>query len=224
MTTVCPGQDTRYWRPGDIFEITCASCGSAVEFFKDDVRRRCHGCGALVQNPKITLGCAQWCEHAKACLGYDPKEALAEADEATTSLLDQLLQAAREALEGDQDRLDSALSVTEEAEALLRSEAADHRVVLASALLGEVEGERRRALLEGLDFEKGIVKEVEGVIRGDEGADERSRRLLSDARSLVDLRGALRSGAEQEALTLLKARLQTEAGRARGEQLLGEAR
>ena len=72
MKTMCPGQDTRYWRPGDIFNVSCASCGSEVEFFKDDAKRRCRKCGAEVQNPRLSVGCGQWCEHAKECLGYDP--------------------------------------------------------------------------------------------------------------------------------------------------------
>ncbi|MCX5858726.1 MAG: HD domain-containing protein [Proteobacteria bacterium] len=72
--TICPGQDTRFWKPGDIFEVACGKCGRPVEFFKDDSSRRCPGCGQRVQNPRISLGCAQWCEHAKECLGYDPKE------------------------------------------------------------------------------------------------------------------------------------------------------
>ncbi len=70
--TMCPGQDTRYWRPGDIFNVACASCGNDVEFFKDDAKRRCSRCGALVQNPRLSAGCARWCGHAKECLGYDP--------------------------------------------------------------------------------------------------------------------------------------------------------
>ena len=71
---LCPGQDTRYWRAGDIFEVPCGGCGSAVEFFKDDAARRCRACGRRVENPKLRLGCAQWCEHAKECLGFDPVE------------------------------------------------------------------------------------------------------------------------------------------------------
>jgi len=68
----CPGQDTRYWRPGDIFNVTCAACGKDVEFFKDDAKRRCGTCGAEIRNPRLSAGCAGWCEHAKECLGYDP--------------------------------------------------------------------------------------------------------------------------------------------------------
>ena len=32
----CPGQDSRYWKPGAIFEALCPECGAGVEFFKDD--------------------------------------------------------------------------------------------------------------------------------------------------------------------------------------------
>ena len=33
----CPGQDMRYWKPGDIFNAKCPKCGGTVEFFKDEV-------------------------------------------------------------------------------------------------------------------------------------------------------------------------------------------
>ena len=64
----CPGQDTRYWKPGDIFERPCTSCGRPVEFFKDDLRRKCPACGEYTINPNNDLSCAQWCLHAKECL------------------------------------------------------------------------------------------------------------------------------------------------------------
>jgi|GEM_PF-6526355 len=34
----CPGQDSRYWKPGAIFGAKCPECGGEVEFFKDDTR------------------------------------------------------------------------------------------------------------------------------------------------------------------------------------------
>jgi len=67
--TTCPGQDTRYWRPDDIFTIPCPTCGSPVEFFKDEARRTCRACRNPVQNPRLTSGCAQWCAMADQCLG-----------------------------------------------------------------------------------------------------------------------------------------------------------
>lgn len=73
---ICPGQDTRYWTPEDIFEVACPSCGHLVEFFKDDVHRRCDRCNHEMTNPELNFGCAQWCQHASECLGTDRKSSL----------------------------------------------------------------------------------------------------------------------------------------------------
>jgi endogenous inhibitor of DNA gyrase (YacG/DUF329 family) len=59
----CPGQDQRFWKPGDIFEVKCPACGRAVEFFKDEPKLKCRNCGQEVANPKIDLGCAEWCQY-----------------------------------------------------------------------------------------------------------------------------------------------------------------
>jgi len=67
----CPGQDPQFWRPEDIFTIRCTHCGGEIEFWKDDPWRLCDGCGREVRNPRIDLGCAKWCKHARQCLGQD---------------------------------------------------------------------------------------------------------------------------------------------------------
>jgi hypothetical protein len=64
-TMKCPGQDTRHWKKEDIFEVRCPVCFTSVEFFKDDVRRRCKKC----INPKLDLGCLEWCDYAEECVG-----------------------------------------------------------------------------------------------------------------------------------------------------------
>ena len=69
----CPGQDTRFWKPEDTSEVECSKCGQLVEFFKTDGVRRCHKCGVRIVNPAVSLGCAQWCQFAKECLGFDPQ-------------------------------------------------------------------------------------------------------------------------------------------------------
>ena len=74
----CPGQDTRYWKPGDIFEAPCPACGAVIEFFKDDVRRRCKSCKKMVPNPRLDLGCVEWCEHAEQCVGPELAEKMKE--------------------------------------------------------------------------------------------------------------------------------------------------
>lgn len=64
----CPGQDTRYWTPEDVFDAPCAHCGKPVEFFKDDLRRRCPHCERYTLNPHNDLACAAWCPAADVCL------------------------------------------------------------------------------------------------------------------------------------------------------------
>jgi len=64
----CPGQDPRFWKPDDIFDVKCPGCGQTVEFFKDEPKLKCRECGQTVINPKIDLGCAQWCRYSEQCL------------------------------------------------------------------------------------------------------------------------------------------------------------
>ena len=84
MSQKCPGQDSRFWRPGDIYTIVCPYCGAGVEFFKDDRSRRCTSCGVRFKNPRLDLGCAKWCAYARECVDYrgdeDEEAAGAEPD------------------------------------------------------------------------------------------------------------------------------------------------
>ncbi len=68
MKVVCPGQDTRFWKPDDISESPCSVCGKPVEFFKDDLRRRCPHCDEYTVNPKNDMACFAWCKEAKKCM------------------------------------------------------------------------------------------------------------------------------------------------------------
>ena len=68
----CPGKDSQYWHPDDIFDVACPGCGEDVEFFKDDARRTCPGCGHRIANPKLDTGCAEWCGHGGDCQSSDP--------------------------------------------------------------------------------------------------------------------------------------------------------
>jgi predicted RNA-binding Zn-ribbon protein involved in translation (DUF1610 family) len=156
--TMCPGQDTRFWRPGDIFEETCAQCGAKVEFFKDEASRRCPRCGNRIQNARLSLGCAQWCEHAKECLGFDPREMEPE-DSDQVSLTDQLIAAMKKQFGTDQKRVSHALAVLEKAQAILRGEKANPRVVLAAAILHDIgiqEAEKKHG------SSAGVYQEMEG--------------------------------------------------------------
>ncbi len=69
----CPGQDQRFWTPEDIFDVPCPSCGTEIEFWKDEPVRHCKECKTAVRNPKIDLGCSEWCKHGKKCVGQLPE-------------------------------------------------------------------------------------------------------------------------------------------------------
>lgn len=63
----------RYWTADDVYEEKCPKCGNDVEFFKTDIRLRCHNCKTRVANPRFNMGCAEWCAYAEQCLGPGAK-------------------------------------------------------------------------------------------------------------------------------------------------------
>ena len=68
MDRTCPGQSQMFWKPEDIYEVNCPECGGKVEFFKDDVARKCRSCGRKMKNPKMDMGCVEWCQYADECM------------------------------------------------------------------------------------------------------------------------------------------------------------
>ncbi|MCG3181906.1 MAG: hypothetical protein BIFFINMI_04346 [Phycisphaerae bacterium] len=86
-TPRCPGQNLRFWKPEDIFEVACPACGRAIEFFKDDAFRPCT-CGVRVRNPRKDMGCAEWCKSANECLDVKAADAgTADDDDGSTRTL-----------------------------------------------------------------------------------------------------------------------------------------
>lgn len=206
---ICPGQDTRFWNKSDIFDVTCSACGYAVEFFRDDATRRCPRCGHKLENPRLTLGCAQWCPYAEKCLGYDPKTVKLKAEK-ESSLADKLIEAIKEVFGDDQRRITHALRVFEAAQELLRSEDANPRIVVAAALLHDIgipQAERKhgsaepefqelegppiaRRILEGLDFPEKDIQHVCRIIANHHSArdiDTPEFRIVWDADWLVNI-------------------------------------
>lgn len=188
----CPGQDTRYWKPGDIFEVACSQCSHPVEFFKDEAVRRCSRCGQRIQNPKLSLGCAQWCEHAQECLGFDPKTMPSE-DPDEVSLVDRLIAAMKKEFGDDQKLITHALLVLEKAKGLLGNEDGNPRVVLTAAVLHDIgikEAERKHGSsvgkyqeIEGPPIARRIMKEL----NLDEDTIEHVSRIIGNHHSAKDI-------------------------------------
>jgi putative nucleotidyltransferase with HDIG domain len=126
----CPGQDCRYWTPDDIFDVPCPQCGVQIEFWKTDRRRRCYECGAEVPNPKLDLGCAEWCRYAQGCIAMS----LRSGGRISSQLIHEMVRV----FGADQGRIRHALQVLTWAEELLDAEGGDPLVVRAAAILHDI--------------------------------------------------------------------------------------
>ncbi len=139
----CPGQDSRNWQPGAIFEAECPKCGAQVEFFKDEPTRRCRNCGHKCLNPKMDFGCAAYCKHADQCLGDLPPELLAQRE---NLLKDRVALEMKKYFHKDFKRIGHAVRVAQIAEKIVALEQGDPAVVLMAAYLHDIgiqEAERK---------------------------------------------------------------------------------
>ncbi len=135
----CPGQDQRFWKPEDIFEVKCTGCNQSIEFFKDEPKLKCRKCGQLVINPKINLGCAEWCQYAEQCMGVDVIQDL-------RIKRDELIDEMKTYFNEDQKRIEHALAVLDYAEQIQNVEGGDPLIVRAAAIfhdIGICEAERK---------------------------------------------------------------------------------
>lgn len=132
----CPGQDSRYWDGEAVFESLCPKCGAAIEFFKDDSKRRCRQCGHEMVNPRIDFGCASYCPFAEQCLGSLPPEMLAHKQEL---LLERVALAVKGQHGEDFRKIGQASRAARFAEGLAKVEEANKATVVLAAYLAEVD-------------------------------------------------------------------------------------
>lgn len=140
----CPGHEQRFWKPEDIFEVNCTQCGKSVEYFKDEPKLKCGNCGCFVVNPKIDIGCAEWCKHSEQCT--------AVTEEGMNSVCDKLIDEMKEVFGRDTKRIEHALSVLDFAEKIHAAEGGDALVIKASAILHDIgihEAERKHGSAAG---------------------------------------------------------------------------
>jgi HD superfamily phosphodiesterase len=131
----CPGQDSRYWKPGAIFEAKCPECDLPVEFFKDDTTRTCVHCGHRFANPNMDFGCASYCQYAKECIGDLPPELLAQKEDL---LKDRIAIEMKRYFKRDFKRIGHATRVARYAERIGKDERGNMAVILAAAYLHDI--------------------------------------------------------------------------------------
>jgi hypothetical protein len=128
----------RFWKPGDIFDTQCPKCGSRVEFFKDEVRRKCR-CGHEIVNPKLDFGCAQWCPYAEQCVGAVPEEVKERQKAEQKDLLrERIVLEIKKYFGTDFKRVHHAIKVAKVAEQILKMEGGNPLVVMGAAYLHDI--------------------------------------------------------------------------------------
>lgn len=131
----CPGQDSRYWKPGSIFEAKCPKCNEPVEFFKDDPTRKCGKCGHKFVNPNMDFGCAAYCKFADQCIGELPPELLAERE---GLMKDRIAVEMKKYFNKDFKRIGRATRTARHAEAIAAGAGGDPAVIMAAAYLHNI--------------------------------------------------------------------------------------
>lgn len=132
----CPGQDSRYWKPGAIFEAKCPKCGNEVEFFKDDATRICKKCGHRFLNPSLDFGCASYCKYAEQCIGNLPPELFAQKEDL---LKDRVAIEMKRHWGRDFKRIGHATRVARYAEQIAKEEQGNLAAILTAAYLLDVD-------------------------------------------------------------------------------------
>ena len=158
----CPGQDSRYWKPGAIFEARCPKCGSNIEFFKDDTTRLCKHCGHRLANPEMDFGCASYCQYAEQCVGSLPPELLAQKE---NLLKDRVAIEMKRYLKQDFKRIGRATRMARYAEKIGKREGGNLAVILTAAYLHDIGMKEKKVTHQGFDGSNRDVSEGSPVAR-----------------------------------------------------------
>jgi hypothetical protein len=173
----CPGQDSRYWKAGAIFEVKCPKCGESVEFFKDDTTRLCKKCGHRFLNPSMDFGCAAYCAYAEQCIGTLPPELIAQKQ---NLLKDRVAIEMKRHFKRDFKRIGHSMRVARYAEQIGKEEGGNLAVILSAAYLRDVGREepaegtsslKVRDILSRLDATEEMIDEVCDIVSGESRPD-----------------------------------------------------
>lgn len=230
----CPGQDSRYWTGHDIFETNCPKCGQGLEFFKDDAKRVCKGCGFKMLNPQINFGCAEYCPHAAQCLGSLPEGLRSTGP--TLTLKERVCGAMRTYFGTDSKRIRHGEAVADIAEQINKYECGDPAVIMACSFLHDMDrstdrdhapareeeraggGPEVRTLLEELEVEPLIIDEVCDIIgphHGPEAEHSVPFKVVHDAELIVTLENEQpeKQRTKKELLSIITETMLTDSGK-----------
>ena len=236
MSTIrCPGQDPMFLKAQDIVEATCPQCGRPVEFWPDELVRKCRACGHRLANPGNSMKCLEWCRYAAQCLA-----ALRGGDESWIGpLRAELIERMKRTFGADQARIAHAMAVLARAEDIGRKVGAEALVVVPAAILHDIgysapgvaqdpsahgrEGRQIAAeLLADLHIPHAVEEEILDLIEHhhDRAWIQQHSGAAPDAAALfdADLVVNLMNRAQAERETILDREALTEAGRQIGRE------
>ncbi|MDK9708607.1 MAG: phosphohydrolase [Desulforhopalus sp.] len=188
----CPGQDTKYWKAGAIFEVQCPKCNTSVEFYKDDTSRKCGNCGHRFVNPNLDFGCASYCPYAEQCLGALPEDFTGAKE---NLLKDKVAVEMKRFFQSDFKRIRQATTTAKFAENIGKAEGGNLAVLLCAAYLHDTGLSEAQAILNKLGAGEMMIKEICTVLLHDhqvsEG-DSLQAKILHDALSLRQMQEELK--------------------------------
>ena len=236
----CPGQDQRFWKPEDIFEVQCSGCGHTIEFFKDEPKLKCRKCGQMVANPKIDLGCAEWCQYGEQCLGVSGTKR-------ASYMRDKLIYEMKKVFGEDQKRIDHALAVLDFAEKIQAQEGGDPLIVKAAAILHDIgihEAERKYSspagkyqeiegppiaeeILNKYNLDSEVIEHICNIIANHHTLDDFDTtefRIILDADRLVNIPEDLPDASEGKLNKIIEKHFKTQEGKRIAKELFLNAK
>jgi hypothetical protein len=138
----------------------------------------------MFYNPKIELGCAEWCQYAEKCVPD-----LVRAKKAAQNFKELLSEMVKSRLKEDSESWDRTAKGVKYAQDLLKAEGGDPKVVLATVLLHRVEPDRAREFLAELGTEPEIVEAVLELLAGKGAERDLNRQIYEDVLALLEEKG-----------------------------------
>jgi len=129
----CPG--ARFIRQPKPELFKCPECGSEVEIWSDEMRRKCPGCGTTVTRFQDG-SCLEWCRLAEECVGRDAYSAFMtnRLNTMRARLIEEVRNTAENEKSGEQ-QAERARRTADWAGELLKTEDGDHHLLIPASIL-----------------------------------------------------------------------------------------
>lgn len=168
----CPGSKVMRQPVPEIF--ACPQCGEEVEIWSDELKRSCPKCHKMVFRDTM-MSCLDWCEYGEECVGGSVFNTYM--DNRAAGIKKTLIDELEKLLQDEDDRIDLALEIMQNAESLAGEKKADRHILLPASLLYILadDPERLRKILLRTGMKIKDIDEIGSVI------DNVHRRVLESA-------------------------------------------